>query len=223
VLWNDMSKINEVQQEIQNLISEYASIRQKFEKVKQKHPEYLEGNDNYIGIIGEYWATLFLREKYGKKLDKFIKGKVQQAKAKQDNQKIEAFEVGGVSYSNSTEWLDFVVEHDEAKKDYEFISVKAISSERNDQTSGYIKNKKCEKNEILSILILKLDEDLLPEELLYIQDVNSNLRNGKKDYKDRWDKGYKINFRCYDDGFDDVFINDIYQYEDDKFIPKIKS
>lgn len=236
-----MSKIDEVQQEIKSLISEYSTIRQKFEEVKQKYPEYLEGNDNYIGIIGEYWATLFLREKYGKKLDKFIKGKVQQAKSKQDNQKSEAFEVGGVSYSNSTEWLDFVVEHDEPKKDYEFISVKAISSERKDKKSGPIKypintstkvssnrfNPKTEDN--LSVIIVKLDENLLPEELLYIQNLNQKFKtkligkNANYCYSDHWDKDKSVAFKYYKNGFDDIFIDYIYQYKDDKFIQKVKS
>ncbi|MEA3353445.1 MAG: hypothetical protein U9Q33_06500 [Campylobacterota bacterium] len=236
-----MNNTDEVQQEIQGLISEYATIRKRFEEVKQKHPEYLEGNDNYIGIIGEYWATLFLREKYGKKLDKFIEGKVQQAKSKQDNQKSKAFEVGGVSYSNSTEWLDFVVEHDEAKKDYEFISVKAISSERKDKKSGPIKypinsstkissnrfNPKLEDN--LSAIIIMLDENLLPKELLYIEDLNQIFNkktigeNANYCYSDHWTKDKSIVFKYYKNGFDDIFKNSIYLYENNKFVPKIKS
>jgi len=48
-------------------------------------------------------------------------------------------------------------------------------------------------------------------------------RNANYCYSDHWGKDKSITFKYYKNGFDDLFINDIYQYKNDKFIPKIKS
>ncbi|MEA2049813.1 MAG: hypothetical protein U9O56_03705 [Campylobacterota bacterium] len=204
-------------QEIEELVSKYANIRMTFKALKKKYPDYLEGNDNYIGIIGEYWATIFLKQIYKDKLNKFLESKINKSKGES-----EQLTVGGISYSNSTEWLDFIVEHDDDW--HELISVKTIFEDKA-RTSGYIKYKEFRDKQIPSIIILKLNEALIPIELLYIKDINNNLIDGRKEYRSRWkDKDNPpINFKYYEDGFDDVFIDETYKYEDDKFIPKVKN
>lgn len=194
--------------EINKLISGYAIVREEFEDLKKKYPEYLAGNDNYIGIIGEYWATRFLEQIYP---------------AEAMHKTIEAKKNG--THNKSNEWSDFELEHLDA---VEIISVKTIFEIKTGE-SGKIKHKKVEeveKEQILSIIIVKLNDKLLPEELLYKKDINKNLNDGKKDYKTRWDNNLHINFKHYGkDGFDEIFIEDIYTYDNDKdnkFIQKIK-
>ncbi len=49
-----------VQQEINKTITDYLSARVRFIQVQEKYDEYLKGNDNKVGVIGEYYAFLYL-------------------------------------------------------------------------------------------------------------------------------------------------------------------
>jgi len=195
-----MSKINEARKEIESLISDYATVRIKFKDVQKSHPEYLEGNDNYIGIIGEYWAKIFLEtlpQNTGLKI------------------------VNSSSEGNKSEkWVDFKIKKDNIQED---INVKAISSENKKLESGTIKLKDRNKENICSILIVKLNDELFPEQLLYIRDIDTNLIN--RDYIKYRSKPQNNIYFKYDAniGFEEVYNNQIYIYEDNKFIQKVKS
>ena len=49
-----------LKQEIDTVINQYIKARIKFYKMQGIHPDYLKGNDNVIGVIGEYYAMLYL-------------------------------------------------------------------------------------------------------------------------------------------------------------------
>ncbi len=208
-----MSKNQNIKCEINQLIQEYADIRKKFEKRKEKHPRYLKGNDNYVGITGEYWATIFLEQEYESAIKYFLDEKEEER------------------HCNSQEWFDFELDHGENSKK-ELISVKAISSENKKGRSGIIKYFS-RGEDILSVIIIKLGVDLKPEQLLYIKNLNSNLDNeGKCNYSNNWKKSKKsLAFRYYrnkDDekknGFDEIFTSkkecSIWEWNDDKFVQK---
>ena len=194
--------------EIEQLIREYAQIRKKFEEYKERNPKYLKGNDNYIGIIGEYWATIFLEQEYKNAIKGFLEKK------------------GEGIHSNSEKWLDFILEHDE-NEGKELISVKAISSENKRSISGKIKYfiAKGEKD-ILSVIIIKLDDNLIPVQLLYIKDLKSSLETCKwthYNYFMHWQEGKNdLTFKYYkDDGFDEkAFPSNIWILKDNKFVRK---
>ncbi len=213
-----MSDDLNIKSEINQLIIEYANIRRKFEICKKKHPKYLEGNDNYIGIIGEYWATIFLEQEHKDAIQDYLKTKTNKNHSEKDKE---------ISYSKSKEWLDFIAKHDDKN---EFISVKAISSENKQGTSGKIKypswRKKPTGKYILSVIIVKLDENLLPENLLYIDDMDSYLEGciGSKgyNYSNHWGEDSKdLVFKYYKHGgFDKIFSSKIWKWKDDKFIQR---
>ena len=196
-----MNNQNEVREKIENLISKYAQVRQEFEDAKKEDTpmsKYIAGNDNYIGIIGEYWAKVFLEtlpENIGLQIS---------------NSSSEG--------NKSEKWVDFKIERDNLQ---EFINVKTIFEDKNN-TSGYIKKfHKSSNGNILSIIIIKLNDNLAPKELLYIQDIDNNLKNGIKNYKDRWDsedEDKPINFRYYKDRFDPIFKDSVWKYEDNQFV-----
>jgi len=177
--------------EIEKLITKYAKIRVEFEKAKKDYEDYLAGNDNYIGIIGEYWAKRFLEQRYPKK-------KI--TVSKKDDGKRDL----------SSEWTDFQVAN-------ELISVKAITEENNSKESGYIKYPKEEQDDkVYSAIIVKLNNELFPEQLLYVKNLDESLKKDKKfmrDYMKNWEK-HKLCFRYYDSGFDTKF-NEIYLYNKD--------
>ena len=215
-----------IKSEINQLIKEYASIRRKFEICKKKHSRYLEGNDNYIGIVGEYWATIFLEQIYEEdSIKDYLDMKTNKINSKKDNK------ICGISYSNSTEWLDFIVKHKDENKS-EFISVKTISSENKQGTSGKVKYPEWKKETptckyILSVIIVKLDKNLQPEQLLYIKDLGSSLENckGKNydyNYSKHWQKGRNsLVFKYYKNGgFDEIFSSEIWIYKNNEFVQK---
>jgi hypothetical protein len=191
-------------EEIEELITKYAEVRNDFEDLKNKHPKYLAGNDNYIGIIGEYWARIFLK-----------------TLEENENSKINNSSAEG---NKSEKWVDFKIINN---KITEYINVKTIFEDKN-ETSGYIKHHKTSEG-ILSIIIIKLDNKLFPKELLYIKDIDTNLKNGTKrtkKYKERWEAGKEINFRYYKNyningnninGFDCTFKDCIWEYENEEF------
>ena len=184
--------------DIESLIKKYADIRIEFEKWKEKCPRYLSGNDNYIGIIGEYWAIKFLE------------------KVKEEKNELENFmkerESGNVSKSQY--WWDIELQD-------ELISIKAISTERKDKNSGFIYYPKEKKDsKIYSIIVLMLDEYLKPKEILYLKDIDKILNKDLRDKLDKrkinerkyeWGKDKKISFKYYKDGFDKIFKNYIYK------------
>ncbi len=49
-----------IKQKIDTVINQYIKARIKFYKMQVAYPEYLKGNDNVIGVIGEYYAMLYL-------------------------------------------------------------------------------------------------------------------------------------------------------------------
>ena len=49
-----------LKQEIDTVINQYIKARIKFYQMQETHPNYLKGNDNVIGVIGEYYAMLYL-------------------------------------------------------------------------------------------------------------------------------------------------------------------
>ena len=55
--------------EIDEAISQYLSVRLRFFEVAAKYPNYLAGNDNVIGRIGEYLGMIYL-ESQGRKVQK---------------------------------------------------------------------------------------------------------------------------------------------------------
>jgi len=181
---------------IDSLILDYAHIRKKFEMYKKRFPKYMAGNDNYVGTIGEYWTTRFLEHEYGSSSIQAV---------------IEQKESGDHNLSNP--WSDFELDHGETK---EYVSVKAIFENKNGE-SGEIKYKDFANNETGSILIIKLDDHLFPMEILYINDINKNLINGEKDYKDRWNAKKSLIFKYYDSvlskGFDKKLLPFIYKYD----------
>jgi len=198
--------MNDLHKSIGKLISKYAEVRKEMKIYKEKYKKYLAGNDNYVGSIGEYWSIIFIEQ--------FYKNEIQEFLERRENWKV----------SESEEWFDIELKH---KSDiYEYISVKTIFEDKRN-TSGYIKpikedieNKKLKENDILSVIILKLNEELRPIELLYIKDINNNLVDGIKDYKTRWSERKQINFRFYDNtGFDDN-LDVIYKYENGVFWEK---
>jgi len=170
---------------IEDLIIRYANIRKEFEEAK-KSTKYLDGNDNYIGIIGEYWARIFL-EDY---LDKNV-NHVKNSKNKTNK---------------SSKWIDYITDKNE------YISVKTITTENKSKTSGDIKfhdniNLDENNNKVLySIIIVMLDEDLFPNQLLYIKDIDNNLKNidekTSTQYATRWKNKQNIYFKYYENGFD---------------------
>jgi hypothetical protein len=187
-------------EEIEELIKEYANIRQKFEKAKKDYSEYLSGNDNYIGIIGEYWAKIFLETLY-KNID------ITNTSRKSESEK----------------WVDFELKHSDTT---ESISVKTIFEDKN-KTSGPIKLKD-KPGGVCSIVILKLNDNLFPSQILYIKDIDNYFKNNKDEvdckkamkfdnYKDRLDCKKNIKFKYYKDGFDPIFKDNIWKYEDNKF------
>jgi len=192
-------------EDILSLITEYAQIRIKFEEYKKQYPEYLEGNDNYIGIIGEYWAKRFLESQYP---DAKISGI---SKVNLDERSL------------SSKWVDFTISN--YNRAIENINVKTISCEAKSRTSGPIKFNDQPENGISSAVIVKLGKDLYPEQVLYIHDLNGdNLKDGKHvKYKtNRWKKDNTISFQYYKEyndtpeGFDRVF-DKIYTYKNGKF------
>jgi len=177
--------------EIEELIIKYANIRKEFEEAKKKYKDYLAGNDNYIGIIGEYWAQRFLKQIQKEKVSPLRK----------DNGERDL----------SSEWTDFEVAN-------ELISVKAITEENNSKESGYIKYpKEKQDDKVYSAIIIKLNDNLYPEQLLYIKNLDTTLKNRddgfKKDYMKNWIKN-KLCFKYYDSGFDTKF-DKIYHYDKD--------
>lgn len=192
-----------VQDEIQKLITKYSEIRSTFKEYQDdpRYRKYLAGNDNNIGTIGEYWAIRFVEQEYTQAVQPFL------LERESDN------------VSKSEEWFDIELLHNNKK---ELISVKTIFEDKT-ATSGYIKYKEFEENTTQSIIILKLNNKLTPEELLYIKDINNNLVDGIKDYKTRWKKNnLSINFKYYNKrGFDNIFNDNIYRYVNDQFEPKI--
>jgi hypothetical protein len=190
--------------EIEELITKYAEVRKNFEKLKNEQPKYLAGNDNYIGIIGEYWAKIFL-----------------ETFEENENPEINNSSAEG---NKSEKWVDFRIKNNNIT---EYINVKTIFEDKN-ETSGYIKHHKTSEG-ILSIIIIKLDNKLFPKELLYIEDIDTNLKDGIKEYKKRWEAGKQINFRYYKNynrngnninGFDCTFKDCIWEYENEEFKPK---
>jgi len=192
-----------VHKEIEELILKYAEIRQKFKEYQNelKYKKYLAGNDNNIGTIGEYWAIKFIEQKKEKSILPFLEKR------------------GKGEVSESEEWFDIELIHENTPKEY--ISVKTIFEDKTG-TSGYIKYKHSPNNETLSIIILKLNEKLFPDELLYIENINDSLVDGMKEYKTRWNDEVQINFKYYKgSGFDKAFEN-IYKYcnSSDEFVLK---
>jgi hypothetical protein len=181
--------MDNIRKEIEELIKEYANVYQKFND--KKFSQYLSGNDNRIGIIGEYWAKIFLETLYDTKINN----------SSSDGNK-------------SEKWVDFKIDHSDTA---EYISVKAISEENEKSESGPIKSKDKPDNEVCSIIVVKLNNELFPSQILYIKDIDTNLKNGKKDYKDRLDCKKNIKFRYYKDGFDPIFKDSIWKYENNKF------
>jgi len=183
--------------EIEKLITKYAEIRIEFEEAKEKYKDYLAGNDNYIGIIGEYWAKRFLEQ-------------IQE-------EKISAIEKDDGERDLSSEWTDFQVAN-------ELISVKAITEENNSKESGYIKYPKNKQDDkVYSAIIIKLNQKLYPEQLLYVKNLDKSLKNRDekfmRDYIKNW-KNDKLCFKYYDSGFDTKF-DKIYFY--DKDLSKFKN
>jgi len=179
--------MDNIRKEIKELIKEYANVYQKFND--KKFSQYLSGNDNRIGIIGEYWAKIFLETLYDTKINN-----------------------SSLDGNKSEKWVDFELKHNDTT---EYISVKTIFEDKN-ETSGPIKLKD-KPSGVCSIIILKLNDNLFPIQILYIKDIDTNLKNGKKDYKDRLDCKKDINFKYYKDGFDPIFKDSIWKYEDNKF------
>ena len=181
---------------IDSLILDYAHIRKKFEMYKKRFPKYMAGNDNYVGTIGEYWATRFLEWKHNSDCIQAV---------------VEQKESGNHNLSNP--WSDFELNHGDIA---ELVSVKAIFENKNGE-SGEIKYKQFSENEIGSILIIKLDDYLFPIEILYINDLDKNLLNGEKAYKDRWSEKNSLIFKYYDSalsqGFDKKLSSFIYKYD----------
>jgi len=194
--------MDNIRKEIEELIKEYADIRKKFEKAKDKYSDYLSGNDNYIGIIGEYWAKIFLETLYDTKINN-----------------------SSLDGNKSEKWVDFKIDHSDTA---EYISVKAISEENEKSESGPIKLKDKPDSGVCSIIILKLNDNLFPIQILYIKDIDNYFKNNKdkvdckkamkfNNYKDRLDCKKNIKFRYYKDGFDPIFKDNIWKYEDNKF------
>lgn len=52
-----------VEREISDGIKAYIAVRKDFIALSRKHPEFLYGNDNIVGIIGEYIAIRYLESK----------------------------------------------------------------------------------------------------------------------------------------------------------------
>lgn len=178
---------------IENLIKDYAYTRNKFEDYKDKLKYYLDGNDNYVGIIGEYWAKRFL-ENLGQKVDSLNK---------KDSQ----------TRDKSSKWTDFVINGNE------HISVKAIF-EAESGRSGAIKYDDKPIDSICSIIIVKLDINLFPSKILYVKDVDKNIKNGEHiQYADKWKKGSALEFKYYsnNEAFDSKLIEFVYEYENEKF------
>ena len=187
---------------IDSLILDYAHIRRKTEMYKKRFPKYITGNDNYIGMIGEYWATRFIEECISTEslLDTY--------KEKESGE-----------HSKSQPWYDFKLNHEDGQKEY--ISVKTIFEVKSGE-SGVIKHvdaKDFGENSILSIIILKLNDSLFPTELLYIKDLEHSLVNGEKDYKSKWDNKRSLIFKYYDSskqiGFDKAFKKHAYIFNSD--------
>jgi len=199
---------------IKEVIKEYASARKNFKILKEEYVEYLGGNDNYIGIIGEYWSKVFL-ENLDSNKNMYV-GVIQKKGSKTRN--------------DSSKWIDFVIKDKEQAEDIlESISVKTIF-EGKDLESGEINYKdKPKDGSICSVIIIKLDEDeLLPLQLLYINNLDENLLNGTYvNYKSNWNKTdedkRKLKFRYYNNksqkGFDSALSQFIYKYnpDDEKF------
>jgi len=170
---------------IDSLILDYAHIRRKTEMYKKRFPKYITGNDNYIGMIGEYWATRFIEKHISKES---LRDTYQEKKSGE--------------HSKSQEWYDFKLNNENGQKEY--ISVKTIFEVKSGE-SGNIKNKKFDDG-ITSVIILKLNDSLFPIELLYIKNLDKELDKvevSMKDYKASWNKG-TLSFRYYDSygGFD---------------------
>jgi hypothetical protein len=196
---------------IDSLILDYASIRKKTEMYKKRFPKYITGNDNYIGMIGEYWATRFL-ENFDAQYKEVVTASL---KNKEDGE-----------HNLSNEWSDFELQHEDKT---EYISVKAIFENKNGE-SGKIKkyNKELKDNEIASVMIIKLNDSLFPTEILYIKDIEKNLTGaGEKDYRKNW-KNNSLVFKFYDNtknqGFDRALSQFIWKFNSntEKF-EKLKS
>ena len=177
---------------IDSLILDYAHIRRKTEMYKKRFPKYITGNDNYVGMIGEYWVTRFIEEIYSPDV-------IRTAQEQKENG----------NHSLSKEWYDFELSHNGKK---EYINVKTIFEDKNGE-SGEIKYKEFDSNSIASVVVLKLDESLFPIELLYIKDLKNSLVNGMKDYHTNWNGSQpkSLIFKFYNSsksyGFDRVFKN----------------
>lgn len=182
---------------IDSLVLDYASIRKKTEMFKKRFPKYITGNDNYIGMIGEYWATRFLEDYY--KNEKEIIKSLFEAKEKGE-------------HNLSNEWSDFQLFDGNFT---ELISVKTIFENKSGE-SGEIKFRSFDKGTFGSIIIIKLDDSLFPTELLYIKDIEQNLKNqGERVYLDNWRKN-TLKFRYYTNdknhGFDNELSKFIYKF-----------
>jgi len=185
---------------IESLILDYANIRKKTEMYKKRFPKYITGNDNYIGMIGEYWATKFLEDE---KLFPQKKEAIKSFIAKKEEGE----------HNLSNEWSDFELKSDNQT---EYVSVKTIFENKNGE-SGTIKFKDFKDDEIGSVMIIKLNDSLFPTDILYIEDVNNNLKNiGERHYLDNWLKG-SLAFKYYDNstnrGFDKELSKFIYKYD----------
>lgn len=182
---------------IENLIKDYAYTRKKFEVYKEKLADYLDGNDNYVGIIGEYWAKRFL-ENLGREVASLNRKDTD-------------------TRDKSSKWTDFIVNNNE------HISVKAIF-EAESGRSGAIKYDDKPVNKMCSIIIVKLDINLFPSKILYIKDVDENILNGEFiQYADKWKQGSSLEFKYYKntDNFDNELSKFVYKYEKEKFIKMI--
>jgi len=187
--------------EIEGLIKKYAEVRNDFEDLKNKHPKYLAGNDNYIGIIGEYWAIKFIEQIKPEAIKDFLEDR------KENN------------ISKSKKWVDLEIKNNDSA--IEYINVKAISEENKKGESGKIKLEDRPKNGICSIIIVKLNDKLFPDQLLYIEDIEKNLLDkGLEKYKSKPKQHiyFKYNKDLGFDNNDHNFKDNIRKYEDNKFI-----
>lgn len=194
---------------IDSLILDYAHIRRKTEMYKKRFPKYITGNDNYIGMIGEYWSTRFIEECISKESLQYMQEEKESGK-----------------HNKSQAWYDFKLNHQDGQKEY--ISVKTIFEVKSGE-SGVIKHIDATtfgENSVISIIILKLNDSLFPTELLYIKDLENSLINGEKDYKNKWDNKGSLVFKYYDSskqiGFDKALKKHVYMFNSDTetFKPK---
>ena len=129
----------------QNCLISVSGFRLVLQNGKKEYPEYLSGNDNRIGIIGEYWAKIFLETLY------------------------ENIDIMNMAIKDkSNKWVDFELKHIDTT---ESISVKTIFEDKNG-TSGPIKLKDKPDSGVCSIIVIKLNNGLFPSQILYIKDIS---------------------------------------------------